>query len=76
MFPNPAENEVSVLMPGTEGQKKTLSLISVSGIVMKKVEVSGSEVAKILSVSDLPKGLYIVEMLSEGKVTRNKLVIQ
>jgi hypothetical protein len=43
---------------------------------MNKVKVSFSEITKKVFVGDLPKGLYIMEIECDGKVSRNKLIIQ
>ena len=76
MYPNPANTEVSILIPNSTGQKKTIRLRSAGGILMKKTEASSSEESKKLSVGDLPGGLYIVEVEMGGRVYRNKLILQ
>ena len=76
MFPNPAIDVVSILIPGSTGQRKTITLLSSGGTVVKKIELAGSEVSKKLFTGDLPKGFYIVEMQMSGKISRNKLILQ
>jgi hypothetical protein len=76
MYPNPANTEVSILIPNSTGQKKKIRLRSAGGILMKKTEASSSEESKKLSVGDLPGGLYIVEVEMGGRVYRNKLILQ
>jgi hypothetical protein len=76
MYPNPAMDQVSILFPGTAGQNKKFCLRSSSGILIKTLEASGAEESKLIFVGDLPKGLYIVEMEMDGKVYRNKLIVQ
>jgi hypothetical protein len=56
--------------------KKKLLMFSANGMVLKQADISESEVAKKLVVSDLPKGLYLVEINMAGKAYRNKLVVQ
>jgi hypothetical protein len=76
MYPNPANTEVSILIPNSIGQKKTILLRSAGGILMMRNDVSASQESKKLSVGNLPGGLYIVEMETEGKIYRKKLILQ
>jgi aryl-phospho-beta-D-glucosidase BglC (GH1 family) len=76
VFPNPANDEVSILVPGSTGHSKTIKLWSSGGTLVRTMEMAESEVAKKLIVGNMPKGLYIVELEMSGKTIRNKLVIQ
>jgi len=76
MYPNPANNEVSILIPNSTGQKKTIILRSSNGILMKRTEASVSEESKKIFVGDLPKGLYLVEVEMDGRFYRSKLILQ
>lgn len=76
LYPNPADDVLAILIPGSAGEKKTVTLRSVNGILMKKVEVSDAELSKKVYVGDLPKGLYIVEMEMSATIYRNKLIIR
>jgi hypothetical protein len=75
VYPNPASDEVSVIIPGSAGHPKTIVLRSITGSLLKTIEVSGSEVQKKILVGDLPKGLYIVELEMTGKIFRSKLIL-
>jgi endoglucanase len=76
MYPNPASNEVSILFPNSIRQKKTIILRSAGGILMKRTEATAMEESKKISVGDLPRGLYIVEVEMDGRFYRNKLILQ
>ena len=76
VYPNPANNEVSILIPASTGHKKTIMLRTSAGILMKRTEASASEESKKLSVGDLPRGLYIVEVEMDGRFYRKKLILQ
>jgi len=76
LFPNPAGDEISILIPGSNGKKKALAIRSASGMRVKTIELTESEEAKKVSVGDLSKGLYIVELELDGIVYRSKLIIQ
>ncbi len=75
VFPNPANDVVSILIPGSTGQKKTVTLKSSNGSVVETVEVADSEVTKKLFVGNIPKGFYIVELEMSGKIFRSKLIL-
>jgi hypothetical protein len=76
IYPNPANNEVSILIPGSTGKKKAIMLRSSGGILVRRTETSASEESKKLSVGDLPRGLYIVEVEMDGRFYCNKLILQ
>ena len=76
VFPNPAYDVVSVLIPGSTGHAKTITLWSSSGAKVKTIKAANSEVTKKFLVGDLPKGLYIVELKMGGKISRSKLILQ
>ncbi len=75
VFPNPANDVVSILIPGSTGKKKTVTLRSSNGALVETVEVANSEVTKKLFVGNLPKGFYIVELEMSGRIFRSKLIM-
>jgi len=75
VYPNPASDVVSVIIPGSAGYRKAIVLRSITGSLVKTIDVSGSEVQKKILVGDLPKGLYIVELEMTGKIFRSKLIL-
>ncbi|MEI6061281.1 MAG: carbohydrate-binding protein [Bacteroidota bacterium] len=76
IYPNPANDQVSINMPGTSGRKKTLSFRSSEGKLVKNISVAETEVSKQVFVGDLPRGLYIIELESDGTFYRNKLILR
>lgn len=76
MFPNPASERVTLVIPGSEGRKKSLSILSANGKLLKLVGMDDCSIEKSISVSDMPKGFYIVELKMENTLFRNKLIIQ
>ncbi|MEI7663106.1 MAG: carbohydrate-binding protein, partial [Bacteroidota bacterium] len=76
IFPNPAANELTIEIPGSAGQKKSVSIRAMNGIKMfEKVLPADTESQKIF-LGDLPKGFYILELELAGMVTRTKLILQ
>lgn len=76
MFPNPASDMVKIIFPGAPAVKKSLSIRSVNGAIVKTYEIDGAITEKNIFVGDLNKGFYIVEMIMEGRIFRNKLIVQ
>jgi len=67
---------ITILIPGSAGQAKTISIWSATGTLVQSVEVANSEVSKTLFVGEMPKGLYIIRMEMAGKIIRSKLILQ
>jgi hypothetical protein len=76
VFPNPASDAVSVLIPGSAGQKKTICIRSSNGMIVRKVEVAETEISKKIATGNLSKGLYIIELEYSGAIFRTKLIIE
>jgi len=47
-----------------------------NGIIVRKLELSGSEGTQKVYVGDLPKGFYVLEVGISGMIYRTKLIIQ
>ena len=76
LFPNPSNEVITILIPGSAGQAKTISIWTATGALVESIEVADSEVSKKLFVGDMPKGLYIIKMEMAGKIFRSKLILQ
>ena len=76
VFPNPANDVVTVLIPGSTGHSKNIILWSSTGALVQSIEVANTEVSKKLFVGNLPKGLYVVKLEMPGKIVRSKLILQ
>ena len=76
LFPNPARDFVSVLIPGSTGDTKKIFLRSLNGLPLRNIDVPEAEVSKKIYVGDLPKGLYIFELVMKETIYRTKLIIQ
>lgn len=68
LYPNPTSE--SFYISGFEGLA-TLKLIDISGKVILTKQVSSEDK---ISISTLPKGIYIVELITKKKVIKMKLV--
>jgi len=69
VFPNPFENEVSIIMKGNQSMVKT-SLFSTGGKLLQQF----SENQTTLDFSHLPDGIYILKIETSEKTTERKIV--
>jgi hypothetical protein len=76
VYPNPANEDVTIQIPGSAGVKKNLNIRSVNGVKIQGIDVSETEISKRIFVDHLPAGLYIIELEIKGSVFRNKLIVQ
>ena len=71
LYPNPTQEEIKINVNGNK--KIIVRIVSLQGQLVKLCQLSpGNE--KAISVSDLPKGVYIVWAISDGKVFKEKLI--
>lgn len=75
IYPNPTNASIVVSLNDKNGLIQQLQIIDVLGKSVKEVKTNASKEIKI-DVSDLSKGVYLVEILSENNIkTTKKLVI-
>ena len=73
LYPNPATNAVNVYTQGLQQSKPaTISIIGVSGIVLKTLQTNNSTTQ--LDVSSLAKGVYTIKIVSGDKVMYKQFV--
>ncbi len=78
IFPNPANDKVSVMVNATNSNNAQINIIDIKGAIVKSMDnklVSGVNVVE-LSVADLPKGMYFVQVTSNEGTSTKKLVIE
>lgn len=78
VYPNPASDKVSVMVNATSSNNAQINIIDIKGAIVKSMEnklVSGLNVME-LSVADLPKGMYFVQVTSNEGTSTKKLVIE
>jgi hypothetical protein len=75
LYPNPTNASIVVSLNHKNGLIQQLQIIDVLGKSVKEVKINASKEIKV-DVSDLSKGVYLVEILSEKNIkTTKKLVI-
>jgi hypothetical protein len=73
VFPNPVSDFMNISYQGTEN-KIQLRLLNVTGQQIKKYEVKAQPNIRI-SISDLQKGVYFIEITDEKQVRSQRIVI-
>jgi PKD repeat protein/photosystem II stability/assembly factor-like uncharacterized protein len=71
IIPNPASEQVLISF-GTLLSNGQLRVMNIAGQEMINKKISGNELN--LDVSAFPKGIYIIEVMSNGTITQKKLV--
>ena len=71
VYPNPAHNKVQVANLSSRGS--TVSIFNLNGIRVSVQETRAKNLS--LELSDLPKGLYLIEVKTKDEVSRRPLVI-
>ncbi len=64
VIPNPAQDQVSVLLPGEPDANWTIDLFSAHGVGVKTLQVQGSQVE--IKLQGLPSGLYFMRASKAG----------
>lgn len=76
LAPNPANNELRVAVPAHMGQGM-IEVIALSGQIVHSERLSGEESSNFqLSVTDLPRGMYVVQLRTEKEVFRSRVVLE
>ncbi|MGL5892658.1 MAG: DUF4397 domain-containing protein, partial [Bacteroidia bacterium] len=79
MFPNPAQNNVQIAFSlETSVQQGMITLTDMSGRTVQNTDLgslSAGNYMQDVQLAGLEKGIYIVELLMDGKVSRQRLVI-
>jgi Secretion system C-terminal sorting domain len=77
VFPNPNQGNFTVELPNAAEQDSRLKIIDFAGRLMLEQTIETGSNKQIIEAQHLPKGLYFLQMISEGRVVAvEKLVIQ
>lgn len=68
LIPNPVNNVLQIYTNGLQSKPSTISVISVTGVVMKTIQSNASNKVVQLDVSSLVRGVYIIKVINGGKV--------
>jgi len=77
IFPNPADNQVSVSFDGTiEGEKITITLMDPAGRVVRTEVIRANETSHLsnINLSDLSSGIYMMHVSGDRFNQMNKII--
>lgn len=74
LFPNPAHNFAAISINGANNGINKFEIFNVTGNLISENTFSGNKTQ--VDLRKIESGIYLVEVMCEGKVYRNKLVIQ
>lgn len=76
-YPNPVKDKFSIVAGGISGPV-AVRIVNLNGaqLYYKDFEVSGKFFKTEISVSHLPAGIYLLQVVCDGKVQTRKLVIE
>jgi len=74
IYPNPTTNKTFIELPSKSAYE--INLMDISGNIIKQLETELEATTCELNVSDIPKGMYLVELKNELSSHIQKLVIE
>ena len=74
IYPNPAENQVNVYLPERNGQQPMLKIVDATGRLVSFEALANTTLQQV-SIAELSKGIYIVEISSGELSAKSKLVV-
>lgn len=75
VYPNPVSDELHIDLPyGAEDVKTTLTLVDMQGCAVRRVETV--QTSNIINVSNLPQGIYILDVNARGSHKAFKVVVK
>ena len=78
MYPNPAKENVTITLNATQKSEGNVNLFDMKGTLIKSINtqlVAGINIVD-LSLTDLPKGMYFVQINSNESTLTKKLIIE
>ena len=76
LAPNPATNYLRINIP-TLMDRGVLQVTSLTGQVVREIQLTGQASVHIeLSVADLPRGMYLIQLRTENEMFRSKVVLE
>jgi subtilisin-like proprotein convertase family protein len=76
LFPNPADEQVTLLLERPLPEAAQLELYSISGALLRSAELGRGLTQHRLSVADLAPGMYVLRMRSGSGVVTRRVVVR
>ncbi len=75
-YPVPSNNKIHIPFSLDDNQKAEILIFDVKGQILKTHNISGDKKEFILNTQTFPTGLYLYQIISEGKIiNKNKFII-
>ena len=76
VYPNPASNEINILINSAESDLATINIYAIDGELVRTVESIGQNVEININIEDLANGAYLVKVFSnENIIGQSKLMV-
>jgi hypothetical protein len=78
-FPNPAQDEVNISFDALENMDMTVELYDMTGRevrAMKAFSVNAGTQVKNIKLTDLAKGIYYIQLSTNGRSIQQKIIVQ
>jgi hypothetical protein len=75
VFPNPAKNEVTILIDQQFSKKMDVELLDIGGRLIQRFPQQFRNGQLTFSVADLPNGMYTIRMITDEYALTKKLVV-
>ncbi len=76
VFPNPASDQINILLPGFENELASIQLYDLSGRMLSDQETRLTNGQMNFSVQQFEDGTYILQVISSGKVHTQQLIVR
>ena len=74
VYPNPASEQVTVILPETDNKGYTLALFDLNGTRILTRNINGAENGYTLNVKNLASGAYILSVFNDEHVYTGKVI--
>jgi hypothetical protein len=76
LFPNPANNEVNIQLPGAVSKSTPVEMFDTYGKSVYQSSFKAGEQIKTISTSELTGGVYFIQLISpNGEIVRRKVMV-
>ncbi|MFK7948558.1 MAG: choice-of-anchor L domain-containing protein [Saprospiraceae bacterium] len=76
VFPNPANNFINIRLNFDKNYAVQLKIISTDGRLVQNIQTETSQMNNLkISVSDLPKGMYIMQFVFENQIVTKRVLV-
>ncbi len=78
IYPNPASDKITIELPESQNSTINIQLMNITGEKVYQTSISGSEEITVveISVSDLPGGIYFVQLIGATDTKTQRIIIQ